>query len=76
MTEPWNSLQEIVVQAKSLDTLKNRLDQFWSNQEILYNFETPLKTGTGILKLLIDEEEYLITEESQESCDQNHLKVS
>ena len=31
---------------------------------------------TGILKLLIDDDEDLINEESQESCDQNHLKVS
>ena len=74
VTDPWNSLPETVVQAKSLNTFKNRLDQFWSNQEILYNYEAPLKTGTGILKLLIDEED-LIIEESQESCDQNHLKV-
>ena len=73
VTEPWNSLPETVVQAKSLNTFKNCLDQFWSNQEMLYNFEAPLKTGTGILKLLIDEEEDLIIEESQESCDQNHL---
>ena len=65
---------ETVAQAKPLNTFKNRLDQFWSNQEIQYNFEAPLKTGTGILKLLIDEED-LIIEESQESCDQNHLKV-
>ena len=43
VTEPWNSLPETVVQAKSLNTFKNRLDQFWSNQEILYNFEAPLK---------------------------------
>ena len=75
-TEPWNSLPETVVQAKSLNTFKYRLDQLWSNQEILYNFEAPLKTGTGILKLLIDDKEDLIIEESQESCDQNHLKVS
>ena len=31
--------------------------------------------GTGILKLLIDDED-LINEESQESCDQYQLKVS
>ena len=28
VTEPWNSLPETVVQAKSLNTFKNRLDQF------------------------------------------------
>ena len=74
--EPWNSPTETVIQAKSINTFKNRLDQFWSNQAILYNFEAPLKIGTGILKLLIDDDEDLINEESQESCDQNHLMVS
>ena len=73
VTEPWNSLPETVVQAKSLNTFKNRLDQLWSNKEILYNFEAPLKTGTEIVKLLIDDEKVLIIEESQESCDENHL---
>ena len=52
------------------------MDNFWPNQEILYNFEAPLKMGTGILNLLIDDNEDLINEESQESCDQIHLKVS
>ena len=52
------------------------MDQFWSNQEILYNFEAPLKTGTEIIRLLIDDEEDLFIEESQESCDQNHLKIA
>ena len=28
VSEPWNSLPETVVQAKSLNTFKNRLDQF------------------------------------------------
>ena len=76
VTEPWNSLSESVIQAKSINTFKNHLDHFWSNQAILYlYFEAPLKIGTGIFKLLIDDNENLISEESQESCDQNHLKV-
>ena len=75
VTELWNSLLETFVQAKSINTLKNCLDQFWSNQEILCNFEALLTIGTGILKLLDDDED-LINEESQESCDQNRLKVS
>ena len=48
---------------------------FWSNQEILYNFVASLKIGTGILQLLIYDDEDLTNEESQESCNQNHLKV-
>ena len=49
VTESWNALPETVVQAKSLNTFKNRLDQFWSNQEILYNFEAPLKQEPELL---------------------------
>ena len=63
MTEPWNSLPESVVQTKSINTFKNRLDQFWSNQAILYNYETLLNIRTAILKLLIDDDEDLINEE-------------
>ena len=58
------SLPESVVQAKSINTFKNRQDQFWPNQAMLYNFEAPLQIGTGILKLLIDDDEDLINEES------------
>ena len=47
VSEPWNSLPETVVQAKSINTPKNRLDHFWSNQEIRYNFEAPVKIGTS-----------------------------
>jgi len=36
MVEPWNNLPETVMQSKTLNTFKNRLDQFWSNQAILY----------------------------------------
>ena len=73
VTEPWNSFLETVVHSKSINTFKNRLDQFLSNQTILYNFEAPLKIGTGIFKLLIDDD--LINEKLQKSCDLNHLKV-
>ena len=64
VSETWNSLPKTVIHAKSVNTFKNRLDYFLSNQEILYNFEAPLK---------IDDEEYLIIEESRESCNQSHL---
>ena len=62
-------------QAKSINAFKNRLDQFWSNQKVLYNFEAPLKIAARILELLLDDDEELINEESQESCDQNHLNL-
>ena len=33
----WNSLSSYVVSAKSVNCFKNRLDNFWKNQEIIYN---------------------------------------
>ena len=42
---------------------------------ILDNFKAPLITGTGTLELLLDYED-LIIEETQESSDQNHPKVT
>ncbi len=80
VVEPWNSLPDSVIQAKSINTFKNRLDKFCSTQEILYDYEAPLtlSTGTGKHKLLIldPEEEDLIIEEPRGSCDQNSPKVS
>ena len=37
MVEPWNSLPKTAMQSKTLNTFKNRLDRFWSNQAILYD---------------------------------------
>ena len=64
ITEPWNSLPDTVVTAKSLNSFKTLLDKFWYNQDILYDFEAPLKitnnrTGTRDLNL-IDNEELII----------------
>ena len=42
----WNSLPEKVVMAKSVDSFKNRLDNHWKDQDILYNFKEDLKTGS------------------------------
>jgi hypothetical protein len=33
----WNSLSDEVVTAESVNSFKNRLDKFWSKQEIIYN---------------------------------------
>ena len=60
VTEPWNPLPEYVIQAKSINTFKNHLDQFWSNQAVVRNFEAHLKIGTGILKPLINNDEDVI----------------
>jgi len=33
-----NSLPNVVVLASSLDTFKNRLDRFWGNQDVKYDY--------------------------------------
>ncbi len=35
----WNDLPEEVVSASKIDTFKERLDQYWSPREWLYNYE-------------------------------------
>ena len=42
----WNCLPSLVVEAPSLNCFKTRLDKFWSNQDVLYNFKAP-SLGTG-----------------------------
>ena len=71
ITEPWNSLPDTVVTAKSLNSFKTRLDKFWYNQDIVYDFEAPLRitnnnrTRTRDLILMDNENEELITEEDR-----------
>ena len=42
----WNSLPVHVVNSSSVNSFKNNLDRFWSNQEMYYNFRCDI-TGTG-----------------------------
>ena len=68
ITELWNSLPATVVTATSLNSFKTRLDKFWYNQDIVYDFEAPLRitnnrTGTRDLILIDNKNEELITEE-------------
>jgi hypothetical protein len=42
----WNSLPENVVLCTNLNQFKNKLDKFWSGQEVLYNYKNN-PTGTG-----------------------------
>ena len=37
-----NSLSNHVVSAETINTFKNRLDKFWSDQEVLYNYRADL----------------------------------
>ena len=42
----WNSLPDHVVEADSINKFKSRLDKYWTNQDIVYNYDCDL-TGTG-----------------------------
>ena len=42
----WNSLPNWVVSANTTNTFKSRLDKFWQNQDVIYNFIAQLH-GTG-----------------------------
>ena len=42
----WNSLPDLVVNVDSIDIFKNRLDTFWSDQEILFDYTGEI-TGIG-----------------------------
>ena len=47
----WNSLPNYVVSADTINTFNNRLDKFWSYQEVLYDYNTDLY-GIGNRSLL------------------------
>ena len=42
----WNSLSSFVVSADSVNCFKNRLDKFWCNQDIIYDYQAEIQ-GTG-----------------------------
>jgi len=42
----WNSLPESVIAAETTNRFKNRLDKFWNNQEMIFDYKAEL-TGIG-----------------------------
>jgi hypothetical protein len=38
----WNSLPREVAEAPSINSFKNRLDKFWSDQDIVFNYKAKL----------------------------------
>ena len=38
----WNSLPNKVIEADTVDTFKRRLDTFWADQDIVYNYKANL----------------------------------
>jgi len=53
----WNSLPETVVSADTVNTFKNRLDRFCSDQELVYDYKADI-TGIGN-RSLISLDDYL-----------------
>ena len=43
----WNSLPDKIVDAPSMNAFKNRLDNYWRNQDILYDYRATLNFKTG-----------------------------
>jgi len=44
----WNSLPSYVVSTETVNCFKTRLDRFWLNQDIIYNFRSESEIhGTG-----------------------------
>jgi len=48
----WNSLPEFVMSASTTDSFKNKLDKFWSNQDLIYDYKSEL-TGIGNKSFII-----------------------
>jgi len=44
----WNSSPNWVVSANTTNTFKARLDKFWHNQDVLYDFKAQLQ-GTAVV---------------------------
>ena len=42
----WNTLPDTVVSTNTIDTFKSRLDRFWSDQEVKYNWKSDIITGS------------------------------
>jgi len=38
----WNSIPDYVVEADSLNAFKNRLDKYWTNQDVVYDYKSDL----------------------------------
>ena len=43
----WNSLPDNIVSSATLDTFKARLDKFWENQDVRYNWKAADILFTG-----------------------------
>ena len=46
VVDVWNSLPSDIINSASVNIFKNRLDKFWKNQDIYYDYEADI-AGTG-----------------------------
>jgi len=44
----WNSLPPCVISAKSARSFEGRLDKFWGDQTIKYDYKAPLSMGLSL----------------------------
>ena len=44
----WNSLLENIISAKDTKIFEHRLDNYWKDQDLLYNYESKLIIGIEI----------------------------
>jgi len=49
----WNSLPDYVVSSPTLNTFKTRLDRFWENQEVRYNWKADILYTKSRVDVLI-----------------------
>jgi len=38
----WNSLPSYVISAETVNCFKSRLDNFWKNQDIIYDYQSDI----------------------------------
>ena len=48
ITSIWNSLPDEIILAPTVNTFKNRLDRFWAEQEVFYNYKANITGNKGV----------------------------
>jgi len=48
ITNIWNILPDEIISAPTVITFKNRLDRFWAEQEVFYNYKANITGNKGI----------------------------
>ena len=47
VTEQWNNLPESIVEAPSINAFKNRLDEIWKKDDIMFDVDINLREITS-----------------------------